>query len=90
MVWLWGHIPDTEPEPEIDSDADGVVDSQDNCTDTPQGETVDVEGCSDAQLSGTVEGEDVENRETTSIPGFGIFISITAALGAAIIAIRHD
>jgi uncharacterized protein len=90
MVWLWGHIPDTEPEPEIDSDADGVVDSQDNCTDTPQGETVDAEGCSDAQLSETVEGEDVDNRETTSIPGFEIFISITAALGAAIIAIRHD
>ena len=92
MVWLWGHIPYTEPEPEIDNDADGVVDSQDNCTDTPQGETVDAEGCSDAQLSETVEdARDVEEKGgATSIPGFGISLSITAALGAAIIASRRD
>jgi secreted PhoX family phosphatase len=57
MVWLWGQIAEPEPEPEIDSDADGVVDSQDNCTDTPLGEMVDAEGCSETQLSGTVEDE---------------------------------
>ena len=58
MVWLWGEIPEPETEPELDSDADGVVDSQDNCTDTPEGENVNSEGCSETQLSETVEGED--------------------------------
>jgi len=58
MVWLWGEIPESEIEPENDSDSDGVLDSQDNCTDTPQGETVNAEGCSETQLSETVEDED--------------------------------
>ena len=30
---------------EIDSDGDGVSDSNDNCPDTPQGTRVDVNGC---------------------------------------------
>nr|AIE92957.1 putative phosphatase [uncultured marine group II/III euryarchaeote AD1000_30_D02] len=63
MVWLWGEIPESETEPEPDSDADGVVDPQDNCTDTPLGETVNAEGCSETQLSETVEGEDEPEGE---------------------------
>ena len=63
MVWLWGQVDETETEPETDSDADGVVDSQDNCSDTSQDETVDSEGCSETQLPGTVEGEDEPEGE---------------------------
>ena len=98
MVWLWGEIPESETEPELDSDSDGVLDSQDNCTDTPLGETVNAEGCSETQLSETVEDEDAnkdvdeggDNDDATSIPGFGLPLSITAALGAAFIATRRD
>jgi secreted PhoX family phosphatase len=71
MVWLWGDISEPETEPEIDSDADGVVDSQDNCSDTSQGETVDAEGCSETQLPGTVEGEDEVEVEASDSDGDG-------------------
>ncbi|HHZ75035.1 MAG TPA: DUF839 domain-containing protein, partial [Candidatus Poseidoniales archaeon] len=60
MVWLWGQIAEPETEPELDSDVDGVVDSQDNCSDTSQGETVNAEGCSETQLSGPVAPEVLE------------------------------
>src|SRR5690606_33657492 len=33
-----------------DNDNDGVLDQSDNCLDTPSGETVDANGCSDSQL----------------------------------------
>ena len=97
MVWLWGEIPESETDLELDSDADGVVDSQDNCTDTPLGETVNAEGCSETQLSETVEGEDVnkdvdegeDNDDTTRTPGFSFVLSIAAALGAVLFTTRN-
>jgi PGF-CTERM protein len=69
----------------VDSDSDGVVDFQDNCPNTSQGEAVNSGGCSETQLSG--EGQD--EGESSSIPGFGLVLSITAALGAALIAARR-
>ena len=33
----------------LDADADGVADADDTCADTPSGETVDSNGCSDSQ-----------------------------------------
>ena len=32
----------------LDSDSDGIADSDDTCADTPSGETVDSSGCSDS------------------------------------------
>ena len=72
---------------DFDSDADGVIDYQDNCPDTSQGETVDAEGCSETQLSGTGEGEGDDNRGDS--PGFALILGITAALGAALVASRR-
>jgi secreted PhoX family phosphatase len=66
MVWLWGQI----AESEIDSDADGVVDSQDNCSDTSQGETVNAEGCSETQLSGPVAPEEPVEAEDSDGDGY--------------------
>ncbi|MBQ4913918.1 BspA family leucine-rich repeat surface protein [Maribacter sp. MMG018] len=46
----------------VDSDEDGVQDDMDNCADTPAGETVDANGCSDSQKDsdndGTPDSED--------------------------------
>ena len=36
---------------QADSDGDGVMDNADTCPDTPNGETVDSNGCSDSQLT---------------------------------------
>ncbi len=72
----------------FDSDTDGIIDKLDYCPDTSQGETVNAKGCSDTQLSGTGEGGD--DDDATSIPGFGLLLSITAALGAALIATRRE
>ena len=33
----------------LDGDGDGVADNDDTCADTPSGETVDSNGCSDSQ-----------------------------------------
>ncbi len=41
---------------EPDSDNDGVLDSADLCPDTPEGETVDADGCSDSQLDDDNDG----------------------------------
>ena len=60
---------------QIDTDADGVVDVDDKCSDTPSGEDVDDDGCSDSQkdddsdgvnnkldkCSDTPSGEDVDD-----------------------------
>ncbi|NEX18950.1 S8 family serine peptidase [Thiorhodococcus mannitoliphagus] len=40
----------------IDSDGDGVTDAMDQCPNTPAGEAVDVDGCSDAQLDADGDG----------------------------------
>ena len=51
-----------EPPPvvqEIDSDGDGVVDSRDQCPDTPQGCVVDRDGCPvDSDKDGVCDGRD--------------------------------
>jgi PGF-CTERM protein len=75
----------------FDSDGDGIIDKLDYCPDTSQGETVNAKGCSDTQLSetGSCE-EDCETPIVDGIPGFGLLLSIAAALGAAIIATRRD
>jgi hypothetical protein len=72
---------------EFDSDEDGVVDYQDNCPDSPKGETVNAEGCSGTQ---SATGEGVDDGGPMSIPGFTTLLSITAALGAALITARRD
>jgi hypothetical protein len=72
----------------FDSDGDGIIDKLDYCPDTSQGETVNAKGCSESDLSGT--GEDGDDDDATSIPGFGLLSSITAALGAAIVATRRE
>ena len=50
----------TEPLPlciqEIDSDNDGVTDDKDQCSDTPEGETIDENGCSDTQKDSDGDG----------------------------------
>jgi hypothetical protein len=67
----------------FDSDGDGIIDKLDYCPNTSQGETVNAKGCSESDLSGTGEG-------ATSVPGLGLLLSITAALGAAVIATRRE
>jgi len=69
----------------FDTDADGVVDYRDDCPDTLHGDAVDGKGCSETQLSGT--GGD--GGKESSTPGFGLFIGITAILGASFIATRR-
>lgn len=39
-----------------DGDNDGVINSQDQCPDTPAGETVDIQGCSPSQLDADNDG----------------------------------
>ena len=64
-------------EPNEDSDNDGVLDSVDACPNTPNGETVDANGCSEAQRDddgdGVVNGDDVcantPNGETVNAEG---------------------
>ena len=76
----------------FDSDGDGLVGKQDlYCPDTPQGEMVDEHGCSEsdyARLSRT--GESGNDDEAARIPGFGLLLSITAALGATLVATRRE
>jgi hypothetical protein len=43
---------------DVDSDGDGVVDSLDNCDDTPPGDLVDADGCSICPCDATVDGDD--------------------------------
>ena len=101
MVWLWGEIPETETEPEPDSDNDGMPDYADICPDTEEGIPTDEYGCSnDQNLIRSEDNNNVEwdnsssvdeggdNNDTTSIPGFGLLLFITA-LGAALITTRN-
>ena len=50
-VWL-----NQSPPTVIDSDGDGVNDDADLCPDTPAGEPVDADGCSDPQVDGDDDG----------------------------------
>ena len=47
-----------QPVP-ADADGDGVSDAQDQCPNTPAGETVDVNGCSDSQTGSAVINEEL-------------------------------
>ena len=38
------------PDPVGDSDLDGILDDAEQCSDTPQGEPVYLNGCSDSEL----------------------------------------
>ena len=51
----------------IDTDGDGVTDSLDQCNDTPSGQTVDSNGCSDSQKDSDVDGvnDDVDTCPDT-------------------------
>ncbi len=44
------------PVATIDSDADGISDSQDVCPSTPSGESVDAQGCAESQLDSDEDG----------------------------------
>ena len=75
-----------------DSDGDGIIDSKDECPDTPEGENVDPAGCSESQkdsdgdgvsnkddeCSDTPEGEEVndEGCSVSQTPGFSFLFSI--------------
>ena len=43
---------------DVDSDGDGVVDTFDNCDDTPPGDLVDADGCSICPCETTADGDD--------------------------------
>lgn len=43
-------------DPVIDSDDDGVIDSEDSCPGTPANESVDANGCSDSQIDSDDDG----------------------------------
>ena len=65
------------PNDNSDDDGDGVLNGDDACPNTPSGETVNAEGCSDSQLDddgdGVVNGDDVcantPNGETVNAEG---------------------
>lgn len=61
----------------LDQDGDGIPD---NCDQTPMPED-------DQNVTDTTP---VDDGEATSIPGFGLILSITAALGAALVATQRD
>jgi len=52
---------------ELDSDGDGVTDNNDTCSDTPSGQTVDTNGCSDSQKDTDGDGvlDSVDNCPDT-------------------------
>ena len=73
----------------FDGDGDGLIGKLDlYCPDTPQGETIDEIGCSESDYARMSEtgGDDGSG---TSVLGWGIILSTTAALGVAFIATRR-
>jgi hypothetical protein len=77
-----------------DSDGDGIIDRYDECPNTPNGENVDPEGCSDSQSDtdgdgvsdrddecpDTPEGEEVyeDGCSASQTPGFSFLLAITS------------
>lgn len=55
--------------PALDTDMDGVTDDADLCPDTPNGETVDSDGCSDSQKDSDTDGvaDDIDLCPNTPI-----------------------
>jgi PGF-CTERM protein len=83
----------------IDSDADGVSDADDQCA--GYNDLLDQDGdgipdnCDQTPMpedgqTNVADTNPVDDGETTGIPGFGLLLSITAALGAALIATRRE
>ena len=73
----------------FDGDGDGLIGKLDlYCPDTPQGETIDEIGCSESDYARMSEtgGDDGSG---TSVLGWGLLLSTTAALGVAFIATRR-
>jgi hypothetical protein len=73
----------------FDGDGDGLVGKLDLfCPETPQGETIDEIGCSESDYARMSEtgGDDGSG---TSVLGWGLLLSTTAALGVAFIATRR-
>jgi hypothetical protein len=52
----WTNVLALTTAPEPDTDSDGVIDSDDQCADTPAGETVDSQGCGDSQKDTDADG----------------------------------
>ena len=57
----------TPPDPNTDSDGDGIRDSSDNCPDTPSNEVVNIRGCSASQLETDDGTNNTENEEDNTI-----------------------
>ncbi len=65
-----------------DADADGVADANDSCANTPSGETVNANGCSDSQLDDDNDGvnnaldqcPDTPNGEVIDVHGCPVFL----------------
>ncbi len=60
---------DDDGTPASDTDGDGVTDDVDLCPDTPNGETVDSDGCSDSQKDSDTDGvaDDIDLCPNTPI-----------------------
>jgi len=83
----------------IDSDADGISDADDKCP--GYNDLLDQDGdgipdnCDQTPMpeddqTNVTDTTPVDDGEATSIPGFGLILSITAALGAALVATRRE
>ena len=74
----------TNQTEEVDSDNDGVIDSADECSDTPAGQFVDAGGCTNAQRSAlNVESESED--ESTGFPFMTIMMLLAVVLFAVAI-----
>ncbi len=83
----------------IDSDADGISDADDQCVGYNDSLDQDGDGIPDNCDQTPIPEDDqtnvtdttpVDDGEATSIPGFGLILSITAALGATLVATRRE
>ena len=83
----------------IDSDADGISDADDQCAGYDDLLDQDGDGipdnCDQTPMSeddqtNVTDTTPVDDDKATSIPGFGLILSITAALGATLVATRRE
>ena len=72
----------SERKSDLDTDEDGIVDDLDQCPETPEGELTDKFGCHMESKS--------DEPESSGIPGFTFYISLTAFFVAAIIVRRME
>jgi OOP family OmpA-OmpF porin len=72
----------------IDSDGDGVFDSQDKCPDTPKGFKVDVDGCplkATLHLNFATDSNKVDAEGTAKVAAFASFLKDSTAYKANIV-----